>query len=226
MNLTLNPESSHFLLNDERFTINLPGQYNVMNALAALAVCQALKIDLPAAGKRLTSIERVPGRFEKVNAGQSWQVVIDYAPEPESIRRVYETLELIPHKRIIHVLGSCGGGRDAARQPILGRLAGQNADLVVVTNEDPYDDDPEKIIDRIIAGAEAVGKKLDQNLFRVVDRKEAILKAMQLAESEDIVLLTGKGCEPWMCVANGKKIAWNEHEVAFQAIQQVLKTKV
>jgi UDP-N-acetylmuramoyl-L-alanyl-D-glutamate--2,6-diaminopimelate ligase len=146
---------------------------------------------------------------------------VDYAPEPKSLECLYQALQTIPHKRLIHVLGSCGGGRDVARRPILGRMAGQTADVVIVTNEDPYDDDPQVIMEQVAAGARRAGKVDGKSLWMINDRYQAILKAMQLAQTGDLVLLTGKGSERAICVAGGKKIPWDERAAARRAIDEV-----
>jgi UDP-N-acetylmuramoyl-L-alanyl-D-glutamate--2,6-diaminopimelate ligase len=122
-------------------------------------------------------------------------------------------LKLIPHGKIIHVLGSTGGGRDVARRPILGKLAGENADIAIITNEDPYDDDPQLIIDQVAIGAEKAGKVLNENYFKLLNREEAIEKALSLAVEGDIVLVTGKGSEQAIVAANGEKIPWDDRAV-------------
>lgn len=216
--LTLSAHSSTFEVDDVKVSLQLPGKYNVENALAVLAVCRAFGVDLSAVARNLSAVERVPGRFERVQAGQPWQVIVDYAPEPESLRRLYETLDMVSRERLIHVLGSCGGGRDVGRRPVLGRMAGEKADIVIVTNEDPYDDDPKQIMAQVARGAIEAGKIENQNLFQIEDRREAIFKAMALAQPGDLVLMTGKGCEPWICLADGKKLPWNECAVAREAI--------
>jgi UDP-N-acetylmuramoyl-L-alanyl-D-glutamate--2,6-diaminopimelate ligase len=111
-----------------------------------------------------------------------------------------------------------------ARRPVLGRLAAERADIVVVTNEDPYDDDPNLIINQVAEGAVKAGKRDGQNLFRVVDRREAIFKAMAMAREGDLVVMTGKGCEPWICLENGRKMPWDEVAVAKEAIQAARNT--
>jgi UDP-N-acetylmuramoyl-L-alanyl-D-glutamate--2,6-diaminopimelate ligase len=183
-----------------------------------------LGVDLEAAAKHLQDVSTVPGRFERVDEGQSWTVIVDYAPEPESFKQLYRALAPVTRERVIHVLGSCGGGRDIARRPVLGELAAANADIVIVTNEDPYDDRPRDIIDQVAAGARAAGKIEGENLFLVDDRREAVFKAMAMARPNDLVVLTGKGCEPWICIADGKKIPWDEAGVAREAIQAANKT--
>lgn len=221
-NVDMQASGSTFTVEGNPVHIRLPGAYNISNALAALATCRALGLELAKPADALSAIERIPGRFERVEAGQPWTVIVDYAPEPESFRRLYEALALIPKTRTIHVLGSCGGGRDVARRPILGRMAAERADIVIVTNEDPYDDDPKLIIDQVAEGAVEGGKKDGQNLFRILDRKEAIMKAMALARPGDLVVLTGKGCEPWICLSNGRKMPWDEVQAAKEAIHAAL----
>ncbi len=210
-------------VNGANLTVNLPGKYNLENALAALAVCQALQVDLSSAAKSLSNISGVPGRLERVDLGQPWQVIIDYAYEPEALKKCLEALTFTPHKRLIHVLGGCGGGRDAARRPLMGEFAGKHADIAIITNEDPYDDDPQMIINEVAVGAQKEGKILNKDLFCILDRETAILKAMELAKPGDLVLLTGKGCEPWICVADGQKMAWNERQAAERAIKLAWK---
>ncbi|MEK7655454.1 MAG: UDP-N-acetylmuramoyl-L-alanyl-D-glutamate--2,6-diaminopimelate ligase [Patescibacteria group bacterium] len=217
--IKLEAESVSFNVRGNKVLLHLPGLVNVENALAALLTCDALCVPLSRAVEALSEIQNVPGRFERIDEGQPWIVIVDYAPEPESLARLYETLRLVPRNRTIHVLGSCGGGRDVSRRPILGKMAGELADIVIVTNEDPYDDDPRRIMDEVAAGAREAGKLLGRTLFVIEDRAEAINEAMRQAEAGDLVLLTGKGSEQAICVENGKKIPWDEREVARKAIK-------
>lgn len=228
--VALDATGSRFVLRDVKdaslrvpVRLNQPGDYNISNALAALAVCRLLGVDLEKAAKQLEGIMTVPGRFERIEAGQPWTAIVDYAPEPESFKQLYRALKAVPRERTIHVLGSCGGGRDVARRPILGQLAAENADIVIVTNEDPYDDHPREIIDQVATGAREAGKIEGENLFLVEDRKDAIVQAMAMARPNDLVVMTGKGCEPWICIADGKKIPWDEAGTAREAIEQALK---
>jgi len=138
------------------------------------------------------------------------------------MRGLYEAIKLFPHRKIVHVLGACGGGRDAARRPIFGKMVSEKADVVIVTNEDPYDDDPQEIINQVASGAREAGKIENQNLFCILDRGEAIHKAINLAEPGDLVLITGKGSEPVMAVADGKTIPWDDREVARSALRKKL----
>jgi UDP-N-acetylmuramoyl-L-alanyl-D-glutamate--2,6-diaminopimelate ligase len=208
----LNPQSSIL-------KTNLYGRVNVYNYLAAIAVAKTLNIDEETIKRAMLKYHNMPGRFEFIETKKNLKVMVDYAPEPESMKRLYETLKIFSFNNIIHVLGSTGGGRDKARRPILGKLAAQNAQYVIVTNEDPYDDDPQEIIDQVAQGAIDAGKILNQNLYKILDRKEAIKKALSLAQENDLVLITGKGCEQFICVKNGKKIPWDDRKV----VRELLK---
>jgi len=116
------------------------------------------------------------------------------------------------------VTGSAGGGRDTWRRAEIGRLAAERDDIVIVTNEDPYDDPPLQIIHMVADAAKAAGKADGETLFRIVDRQEAIHKAVALAQEGDLVLITGKGCEPVMAVADGKKVPWDDRAAARKAL--------
>lgn len=207
-------------------SLALPGKHNLENALAALGTCQVLGVDLWAAAKKLSEVSGVPGRLERVEVGQPWTVIIDYAYEPEALQKCLDALKIVPRKRLIHVLGSCGGGRDVSRRALLGAFVAKHANIAIVTNEDPYDEDPQGIIDQIIAGAAAEGRRLNEDgVYSILDRQAAINKAMELAQPGDLVLITGKGCEPWICVANGQKLPWDERAAAEQAIKAAILSK-
>lgn len=208
-----------FKVCDKRFEARLIGRFNVYNLLAAIAVARKMGLSFDEIRKRAANLSGVPGRMELINEGQDFTVLVDYAPEPVAMKNLYETIGLFEKNKIIHVLGSCGGGRDAARRPILGQLTGEKADYVIVTNEDPYDDDPMEIINQVAAGAMAAGKILGENLFKILDREEAIKKAITLAEADDLVLITGKGSEQAMAVANGKYLPWDDLAV----VRKILK---
>lgn len=208
-----------FIIHNSKFIIHLKGRFDVYNSLAAIAVSHALSIPLEVSKKALEKIEVIPGRMEILQE-KPFLVLVDYAPEPYALKALYETIYMWPKNNLIHVLGSCGGGRDRARRKILGEMAGKTAQTIIVTNEDPYDDDPMEIINEVADGATGVGKKLDENLFKIVDRREAIKKALNLAKAGDLVLATGKGAEQKMALANGRYIDWDDRSV----INELLKT--
>jgi len=208
-----------------KIKLNLLGEYNAANAMTAVCLGTSQGISLEKIKTGLEKIGSIPGRMELIKSvAPAFTVIVDYAFEPEALKKMYNCLSGLEHEKIIHVLGSAGGGRDVARRPKLGRLAGENADLVIVTNEDPYDDDPKIIIDQVAAGAESAGKVISKDLFKIEDRREAIKKALSLAQAGDIVLITGKGCEQAICAAEGKKIKWDDREVVKEELKR-LKNK-
>ncbi|MDQ5970260.1 MAG: hypothetical protein QG603_37 [Patescibacteria group bacterium] len=213
-----------FVLNEQKISAKYLGKFNAYNMLAALATLSALKLDLNQAGA--CALRGIPGRQEWIKQGQNFKIMVDYAPEPESLTQLYTALKEVSRKRLIHVLGSCGGGRDVARRPILGKMAGETADLVIITNEDPYDDDPQMIIDNVAQGALETGKELNKDLFKYLDRRKAINKALSEAKEGDLVLITGKGSEQFICVANEKKIPWDDRTVVKEELKNLnLSTK-
>jgi len=117
---------------------------------------------------------------------------------------------------MICVLGACGGGRDKWKRPVLGELAAQYCDEIIVTNEDPYDENPMEIIDEVAEGTSGKAKK-------ILDRREAIGESLKLARPGDVVVITGKGCEPWICLAKGKKIPWDDRQVVKEEFQKFQK---
>jgi UDP-N-acetylmuramoyl-L-alanyl-D-glutamate--2,6-diaminopimelate ligase len=212
-NIKVSSHSTNFTVFNTEIKLQLLGEFNVSNAMAAVCVGFVQDLTINQIKKGLEGIEGVAGRLEKINQGQKFIVIVDYAFEPGAVAKLYETIKLIPHKKVIHVLGSAGGGRDIARRPRLGQLAGKMADYTIVTNEDPYDDDPCIIIDQVSLGAEKAGKEIGKDLFKISDRREAIKKALSLANERDLVLITGKGSEQSICVANGERISWDDRAV-------------
>jgi len=198
---------------DINIKLHLLSDFSAINAMTAVSVGLSQGLSLKQIKKGLELVKGITGRLEMINEGQAFTVVVDYAFEPKAVAKLYEAVKLIPHQKIIHVLGSAGGGRDKSRRPLLGELAGQNADYVIITNEDPYDEDPNVIIEEVSLGAEKMGKVNKQNLFKILDRREAIKKALSLSGAGDILLLTGKGSEQAICIARGEKIPWDDRRV-------------
>jgi len=205
---------TEIIADEHEIKLHLLGSFNAANALAAYAVGlnQGLTPERIKAG--LEQVRGMAGKMEMIEAGQDFLVMVDYSFEPRALEKLYETIDAVPHNRLIQVLGSTGGGRDRSRRPVLGRMAAEKADIVIITDEDPYDEDPAQIINQVAAGAEMAGKVPNQDLYKILDRKEAITKAMSLAEAGDLVLLTGKGAEQYICLARGRKLPWDEREVA------------
>jgi UDP-N-acetylmuramoyl-L-alanyl-D-glutamate--2,6-diaminopimelate ligase len=204
-----------FTLKGEKIHVPILGKHNVYNVLAAISVGLSQDISLVEMKKALVDISSIPGRLELIDEGQSFTVIVDFAFEPRAMTKLYETVALIPHERIIHVLGGTGGGRDKDRRPKLGAIASEKADVVIVTNEDPYDEDPMQIIEDVAAGVD----KEKAELYKILDRGEAIQKAIELAGPNDMVLITGKGSEQAIVVQNGKMIPWDDREAARKALK-------
>jgi len=205
-------------VNNQDFHLNILGEFNAANALAAYAVGLSQNIPLEKIIAGLESVSGLAGKMETINAGQDFVAMVDYSFEPQALEKLYETISLLPYKRLIHILGSTGGGRDKSRRSILGRMSALKADTVIITNEDPYDEAPADIIEDVAAGARIAGKINNQDLFKILDRGDAIKKALELAKEGDLVLITGKGAEQYICGANGAKIPWDDREQLRQAI--------
>ncbi|MCX6793196.1 MAG: UDP-N-acetylmuramyl-tripeptide synthetase [Candidatus Falkowbacteria bacterium] len=211
------------IINKTPITVNMLGRFNLTNILAAATVGLTQGISLDKIRVGLEQVSGVPGRLEKIDEGQSFSIIVDYAFEPNAVKRLYETINESKHGKIIHVLGSTGGGRDKSRRPILGAIAGEMADIVIVTDEDPYDENPSLIIEAVAQGAESAGKKRNFNLFTELSRREAINKALKLAKDNDVVLITGKGSEQAICRAKGKKEKWDDRKVCREELSIVSK---
>lgn len=205
----------HFVVDQYRFSPEIYGEHNIANILAAIAVMRGLVIDWHSIQRAVNNLSNAPGRVEFITEAEArgFKVIVDYAFEPVALEALYRIVELLKPKRVIHVCGSTGGGRDKSRRRPIGKLVGEKADIFIVTDEDPYDEDPLEIMKEVSAGALESGKVMNRNLFEIVDRKEAIKKAVGIAESGDLILLTGKGSEQAMCVAGNKKIPWDDREI-------------
>lgn len=205
------PKGVGFKLSSFNFQLQLKGQFDVYNALAAIATASSQHISLEICKAALSKVVVVPGRVEVV-INSAITAVVDYAYEPEEMKQLYETLSRWPKGKVIQVLGPCGGGRDKARIKILGKMAGQFAGLVFITTDDPYDDDPEAIAQEMLEGVISSGIK-SWNVFICLDRRQAIARALFSAETNDLVLVTGKGADQKMALANGKYIDWDDRQV-------------
>lgn len=209
-----------FNLDGQAIHLNLPGRFNAYNALAAICVGLSQNIDLQTMRPALAQLTGVPGRMQLVDEGQPFTVIVDYAHEPAGLEQVYLALKSFRPRKIVSLLGSQGGGRDRRKRPLLGELAGRYADYIIVTNEDPYDDDPQEIIDDVVAGIKNYPDKIEgQHYYKILDREEAIKKALELAAPGDVVVLTGKGSEQNMVIHGGKKIPWNDEAMVRKLLQ-------
>ncbi|MFN3301674.1 MAG: Mur ligase family protein [Patescibacteria group bacterium] len=222
--IEIKSDGSKFKINNVDFKINLLGQHNVYNALAAITFGLSQGLSLEKMAEILKSIKNIPGRIEFIDQGQPFKIIVDYAFEPKAITALYEIVKMIPHQKVIHVFGSAGGGRDKWRRPILGEIAAKNCDYIILTNEDPYDEDPYQILSQIKSGISRT-QFPTSHLFEILDRRQAIKKAIQLAEANDLILITGKGCEQAIVVKNNKKIPWDDREVVKEELKKISTTK-
>ena len=199
-----------------RARIGLPGRFNVSNALASLAVAEAMELDLERAADALSRTGGVPGRMERVDAGQPFTVIVDYAHTTDALRKVLDILRPLTTGRLIAVFGSAGE-RDATKRAPMGRVAAELSDLVVVTDEDPRLEDPRVINEEIADGARSVGAADGETLWVVDDRREAIGHAIGLAKAGDVILLAGKGHEQSIIVGTQKR-PWDDRAAAREAL--------
>ncbi len=220
-NVKTSNQGTSFSLEDNNFDLKLYGDFQADNASLAAITTHSYGADFGQIKDGLEKISALAGKMEKINAGQEFLTIVDYAFEPVALEKLYQLISVFNYNRIIHVLGSAGGGRDKARRPKLGKIAGAKADLVVVSNEDPYDEDPQLIIDQVASGANLVGKKEEVDLFKILDRREAINFALKQAKKDDLVLITGKGAEQFICSTKSQKIAWDDRKVARQELEKI-----
>lgn len=223
-NVKLTPGGSRYRAvykGDElRIECHIPGEFNVYNSLAAAAVGGVLGLTKQQIEKGIASLRRVEGRMDPVDEGQDFDVIVDFAHTPDSFEKLFKDLRPVVKGKLIVLFGSAGR-RDEAKRAIQGRLAGEYADEVVITEEDDRDIDGKEIMEMIAGGAEKAGKVRDKNLFLVHDRTEAIGFAIARAEAGDTVLLLGKGHEKTIERADGEH-PWDEIATARAAIKERL----
>jgi len=203
-------DHSEFIIEGQKFNIPLVGEFNVYNALAAISFGLSQGINLDIMAVALKKPGKIWGRMEFV-IKEPFRAVVDYAHTPKALEGAYKTLSIGKSgsdRKLICVLGSCGGGRDKWKRPVFGGLASQYCDKIILTNEDPYDENPVKIIEDIEAGLSP-----GADYEKILDRRGAIKRALELAVVGDTVIITGKGGEPWICVANGRKIPWDDRQI-------------
>ncbi len=173
----------------------MPGRFNIYNIMAAVGTCGLLGLAPDAISEGLSAVKRVPGRFERVDLGQPWTGVVDYAHTPDALENILENARRLTEGRVIVVFG-CGGDRDKSKRPLMGGAVSRLADLAFVTSDNPRGEDPEAIIDEIMTGLENGPGKV----VRTVDRRKAIEMAVKEAKPGDILLLAGKGHENYQIV--------------------------
>lgn len=212
-NIQLNATGTSFTVvyNQETIpiSVSLPGKFNVYNCLAAF--CVGLKEGVPPAllSSALKGVKGVPGRFELVDEGQDFTVIVDYAHTPDGLENVLKTARGITSGRLITVFG-CGGDRDQGKRPLMGRLSGDISDYTVITSDNPRSEDPEKIIEQIEDG---IRENRDTRYTTIIDRYEAIRHAVHSAREGDCVVIAGKGHETYQIIGD-QVLPFDDHQVA------------
>lgn len=197
-------------------TSGLQGNFNVYNILAAITLTRAYGIEWKAVQRGIEKIKVIPGRLEYIQK-EPFALVVDYAHTPDALEKVYKTLKPSnANAKMICVLGAAGGGRDRWKRPEFGKIASTFCSEIILTNEDPYDENPASILDEIAAGFS--NDKSQITNYKILDRAEAIKKAVNDAQPGDVVILTGKGSEQWIAGKN-VMIPWDEREIARTALR-------
>jgi UDP-N-acetylmuramoyl-L-alanyl-D-glutamate--2,6-diaminopimelate ligase len=196
--------------------MGLPGHFNVANALAAIAAAGVLGVATADACASLAKASRVPGRFEPVDEGQEFAVLVDYAHTPDSLENVLRAARMVTSGRLVCVFG-CGGDRDREKRPLMGRIGAELSDVAVVTSDNPRSEDPGAIIEEILAGLDGGRDAVEVE----ADRRKAIALALEGAEAGDTVLIAGKGHEQGQEFEGGRKLPFDDREVAREELRRI-----
>ena len=222
-NIAQIPDKISFDVNGDNYTTKILGKINAINATGAIATAVALGISDRSIKQGLAKLPTIPGRMEVIESKQPFAVVVDYAHEQASMTALMDSArDMIPKgAKVITLLGAEGGGRDSAKRPEMGAICAKGSDIIILSNVDPYDDDPEVILADIAEGALGAGAEKNKSMFIVPDRREGIRKALQLAQKDDLVLITGKGAEQSMEIG-GQSIAWDDRKVVREELAKLV----
>lgn len=201
-----------FTYKETPFTVPQPGIFSVMNALAAIKAAEALGVPLKTCAEALEGLVTIPGRVERIEEGQTFTALVDYAHTPDSLQALYDAF---PNRKKICVLGNTGGGRDTWKRPLMAQIAEAACDRVILTNEDPYDEDPQKIVQDMAAG-------MKRSPEIIMDRRSAIRRALELAHPGEVVCITGKGTDPYIMGAHGAKERWSDSQVVREELAALM----
>jgi UDP-N-acetylmuramoyl-L-alanyl-D-glutamate--2,6-diaminopimelate ligase len=210
-NVRFGIDGSTFTVDGVAFRSPLPGRFNVLNALGAIAAARALGVEDATIAEALPKAGRIPGRFEPVDEGQPFAVLVDYAHTPDSLDNVLRAARQIAQSRVLCVFG-CGGDRDRGKRPEMGRIASELADVAIVTSDNPRSEDPETIIAEVVAG-------MGPGAVVEPDRRAAIERAVTMAADGDVVVIAGKGHEQGQEFADGRKLPFDDVTVAREALR-------
>ncbi|TYP54947.1 UDP-N-acetylmuramoyl-L-alanyl-D-glutamate--2,6-diaminopimelate ligase [Thermosediminibacter litoriperuensis] len=196
-----------------KIVYRVPGRFSVYNSLAAISACLFLGIDLDTMTKALEKVRGVPGRFEPVDEGQNFTVIVDYAHTPDGLENVLNAIKTFARGRIITVFGA-GGDRDRGKRPLMGRVVSEHSDYFIITSDNPRTEDPQAIIDDIEKGIMEKSK-----YEKVTDRREAIKRAIEMASGGDVILIAGKGHEDYQIIGD-KILPFDDREVVREFLRQ------
>lgn len=213
--VTTTARSVSFSYRDTPFVLPLPGVFNAVNALAVTKLAELHHIEPATSASALAHLAPVRGRTEHIDVGQDFLAIVDYAHTPDSLRALYTAF---PTERKICVLGNTGGGRDTWKRPVMGAIADELCNEVILTNEDPYDEDPRAIVEAMASG-------MRRAPTIIMDRRAAITEALLRARSGDAVIVSGKGTDPYLMGPNGTKTPWSDAAVVRDLLSEQVANK-
>ncbi len=206
-----------FTVEGAKVSLKIPGSFNACNALMAISCANILGVGIEEATRSINGFAEISGRMQEIPTSKGFRIFLDYAPEPLAMYNALMTVNKIPHKRVIHVFGSTGGHRDVAKRFEFGEISALQSDVIIITNDDVYDSDPQKIAGDIRTGIDRVTKNPNTKKVRevqtILDRREAIQHALSIAREGDVVLITGKGSEQFLVLPGDHRIEWDERTI-------------
>jgi len=224
--IMLTPRGCNFTLhvpnNQIDIELKLPGEFNVYNALAAATVALANNINLAVIKSALEKASAIPGRFETIECGQKYTIVVDYAHTTDSLDKLLSLYKKLTKGKLYAVFGATGGGRDKAKRPKMGKVADKNADYIIVTDDDPYEENRWKIIEDVSAG---IKRKEGEKFWKIPHRMEAIKLALTLAQEGDTVVVAGKGSEEIQMIGE-QKIPWDDRKVVRELLAREMRVEI
>ncbi len=210
--IAVKEQGLEFTYKDVRFVSPLSGEFNIYNLLAVIKFGESIGVELENMQKSLSQFGNIPGRVQRIDEGQDFEVVVDYAHTPDSLENIYKAFSHANNR--ICILGNTGGGRDQWKRPVMAKIADNYCDQIILTNEDPYDEDPLAILEQM---REAI---TDTEYEVIFDRRNAIHAAVKRADTGDVVLVTGKGTDAFIMGPNGTKIPWSDTEICHDALKE------